>query len=42
MKSGLLHLEVIVRKKEESEMQGCGLKADFCLQYQNTTMLSKT
>ena len=39
MNYGLLHIENTVGKDEESETQGSGLKANFCLKYQNTTML---
>jgi hypothetical protein len=39
MNCGWLHEGFIARKDEESETQGCGLRTDYCLKYQNTTML---
>ena len=39
MNSGLLHLQVIVRKDEESEKLGCWMKVGLCLKYQNTKLL---
>jgi hypothetical protein len=39
MNSAQLHLEIVVRKDEESETQRYRLKVNFCLKYQNTKIL---
>ena len=39
MNCGRLQMGVIARKDEESETQGCGLKAYCSLKYQNAIML---